>query len=940
MTQIQDTQEGKRLAEDLKKTNNWKRWGSYLSERQWGTVREDYSDPADPKKNEPWTYFPYDDARSRAYRWGEDGIAGICDDQQRLCFAIALWNGEDDILKERLFGLTGQEGNHGEDVKEYYFSLDNTPTHSYMKCLYKYPQGKFPYSQLVRENDRRKSIPSSSEYELLDTGIFEHDRYFDVFVEYAKNAPEDILIQISVVNRGPERKTLHLLPTLWFRNTWSWGRNPPVDKPSLRGRVSDPPEFQVIEACIPKWDLDKRWLYCEGPQKVLYTENESNRDRLGWGANASPYAKDAFHEYLIYGKYEAVNPACVGTKAAAYYKLDLDAGETRTVRLRLGDSDTLSTPFGPGFATVFQGRKREADEFYQAVTPSPLSEDMRNIQRQAFAGLLWSKQFYYYVVEEWLEGDPGPVDPQLSERGKERRKRGRNHEWIHLYSEDILSMPDTWEFPWFAAWDLAFHTISLVLIDPAFAKQQLSLLTGEWYMHHNGQIPAYEGAFNDVNPPVHAWAAWRIYKIEKKMYGHADREFLERVFQKLALNFTWWVNRKDAEGNNLFQGGFLGLDNIGPFNRNNMPAGIRGHIDQADGTSWMGMYCLGMLRIALELAMDDPVYNEMAYKFFRHFFYIADAMNQIGGGRENLWDDESGFYYDVLHLTMNPRQKGGITIPMTVLLRSMVGLVPLFAIEAIDQKILESPRLADFKKRVDWFLQNRSGLTRHENIFVGEIVDISNKFMQGKLLSLVGPDKLKRILQKVLDENEFLSPHSIRSVSKIYEQRPYILPGIWDGQQLQVDYEPAESRTDMFGGNSNWRGPVWFPVNFLIIESLQKFHRYLGDDFTVECPTGSGHQMSLWEVATELSNRLIHIFLRDDSGNRPVYGNSETFQKNPGWHDLILFYEYFHGDNGAGLGASHQTGWTGVVAKLIQQWGEYAGQGRTPQPQVRLQEGS
>jgi hypothetical protein len=910
MTHIQETQEGKRVAEDLRKTHYWKRWGSYLSDRQWGTVREDYS--AD---GTAWDSFPHDQARSRAYRWGEDGIAGMCDTHQRLCFAIALWNGEDEILKERLFGLSNREGNHGEDVKEYYFYLDNTPTHSYMKCLYKYPHTRFPYADLVAENGRRKSNPWSFEYELLDTGSFDHDRYFDVFVEYAKNAPEDILIQIRVVNRGPERKTLHLLPTLWFRNTWSWYGDPV--KPSLKARASDRPEFQVIEASGPDQDFGKRWLYCEGPQEVLYTENETNKARFGWGANASPHVKDAFEQYVVHGRKEAVHPQQSGTKAAAYYTLDLGAGETKTVRLRLSDSDTLPTPFGPEFAVVLQDRKREADEFYQAVTPFPLSEDMRNVQRQAFAGLLWCKQFYHYVVKEWLDGDPvGPPPP-------EQRKVGRNHEWIHLYTEDILSMPDTWEYPWFAAWDLAFHTLSLVLIDPEFARRQLSLLTREWYMHPNGQIPAYEWAFNDVNPPVHAWAAWRIYKIEEKMYGHADREFLEREFQKLALYFTWWVNRKDAGGNNLFQGGFLGLDNIGPFDRSHIPTGISGHVDQSDGTSWMGMYCLNMLRIALELAMQDPAYEEMACTFFQHFLYITDALNQVGGEEEHLWDDQDGFYYDVLHLT---GLNGQECISMKV--RSMVGLVPLFAIEAIDLKFLQSANLADFKKRFDWFLQNRPDLTQHENIAV---MDTSGEFIQGKLLSLVRPDKLRRILQKMLDENEFLSPHGIRSLSKFHERNPYLLPGVWEGQHYRVDYAPAESRTSDFGGNSNWRGPVWFPVNFLLIESLQKFHRYVGDDFTVECPTGSGKQMTLWEVATELSNRLIHIFLRDVSGNRPVYGGTKTFQENPNWRDLILFYEYFHGDNGAGLGASHQTGWTGVVAKLIRQWAEYPAQGRTPQ---------
>jgi hypothetical protein len=914
MTNIQETQERKRLEENLLKTKYWKRWGPYLSDRQWGTVREDYS--AD---GTAWDYLPHDHARSRAYRWGEDGIAGICDNHQRLCFAIALWNGEDDILKERLFGLTNREGNHGEDSKEYYFNLDNTPTHSYMKCLYKYPQTKFPYADLVAENGRRKANPRSFEYELVDTDIFSAGRYFDVYVEYAKNSPDDILIQISVVNRGPERKTLHLLPNLWYRNTWSWYLH--SVKPFLKTGEADLPDCKVIEAGGLDWDAGNRWLYCEGPQEVLYTENETNTTRFGWGANASSYVKDAFEDYILRGRKEAVNPNQTGTKAATYYMLDIGAGETRTVRLRLSDTDMLATPFGPEFTTIFQERKREADEFYQALTPFPLSDDMRSVQRQTFAGLLWNKQFYHYVVKDWLNGDPAapPPPPQ--------RKAGRNRQWVHMFVEDILSMPDTWEYPWFAAWDLAFHTIPLALIDPEFAKRQLTLLTREWYMHPNGQIPAYEWAFNDLNPPVHAWAAWRVYKIEEKMYGRPDREFLERVFQKLALYFTWWVNRKEAKDDNIFQGGFLGLDNISAFDRSNIPDCIGGYVDQADGTAWMGMYCLNMLRIALELAIQDPTYDEMASKFFQHFLYIADAMNQMGAGEEDLWDDEDGLYYDILHLTGGKQINGREFVSMK--LRSVVGLVPLFAIETIDLKFLQSGDLADFQKRFEWFLQNRPDMTRHDNI---ALINNSSEFMQGTLLSLVNPEKLRRILQKILDENEFLSPYGIRSLSKFHERNPYILPGIVDenGQPFRVEYAPAESIAGDFGGNSNWRGPVWFPINFLIIEALQKFHRYLGDDFKVECPTGSGKQMTLWEVATELSNRLIHIFLRDDSGNRPVYGGTKMFQEDPNWRDLILFYEYFHGDNGAGLGASHQTGWTGLVAKLIQQRGEYAAQGRTP----------
>jgi hypothetical protein len=911
---IQETQEGQRLKQAEQQKMHWKRWGSYLSDRQWGTVREDYSADGDA-----WDYFPHDQARSRAYRWGEDGIAGLCDTMQRLCFALAFWNGEDDILKERLFGLTNGEGNHGEDVKEYYFYLDNTPTHSYMKCLYKYPQRKFPYANLVEENGRRKADPWSAEYELLDTGVFDGNAYFDVLVEYAKHAPDDIAIQISVTNRGSERRTLHLLPTIWFRNTWSWFRD--AHRPVLQARISQDPGYQIIEASSPDADLGKHWLYCEKPQEVLYTENETDRARFGWGANASPYVKDAFGRYVIQGQKEAVNPKQVGTKAVAYYVLELDAGETRTVRLRLSDSAQPANPFDASFATIFTERKREADEFYQAITPWSLSDDMRNVQRQAFAGMLWCKQCYYYSVQEWLNGDPvGPTPP-------EGHKTGRNHDWTHLFAQEVLSMPDTWEYPWFAAWDLAFHTITLALVDPQFAKRQLSLLTRGWYMHPNGQLPAYEWAFGDVNPPVHAWAAWRVYKIEQKMYGQADRAFLERVFQQLLFYFNWWLNRKDIEGNNLFQGGFLGLDNVGPFDRSNIPADISGYLDQSDGTSWMGMYCLNMLRIAIELATYDPAYEEMASKFFLHFLAIAQSINQVGGDGARLWDETDGFFYDVLHLTDGRQVDGQAYISLKV--RSVTGLVPLFAVEAIDQRLLQSGSGADLKRLIDWVMQRRPDLIERSNV---SMEPTSEQFMQGLFLSLVGPDKLKRILQKMLDEQEFLSPHGIRSVSKYHEQHPFIVPGITDaqGRPYEVDYEPAESRTGNFGGNSNWRGPVWFPINYLIIESLQKFHRYLGDDFKVECPIGSGKQMTLWEVASELSERLIGIFLRDGSGRRPVYGGTQTFQENPDWRDLILFFEYFHGDNGAGLGASHQTGWTGIVAKLIQQWANYAGRGRTP----------
>jgi hypothetical protein len=880
------TAEEARLQADYNRTAYWKRWGPYLSERQWGTVREDYS-----FNGAAWDFFPHEQARSRAYRWGEDGIAGISDNHQRLCFAIALWNGEDSILKERMFGLTGTEGNHGEDVKEYYFYLDNTPTHSYMKYLYKYPQTAFPYHQLVVENRRRSR--QEPEFELLDTGVFASERYFDVFIEYAKNSPEDILIQISMINRGPEAKTLHLLPHLWFRNTWSW--NSAQEKPLLKVSQFDS-HLRIIEAKHPS--LGDRWLYCDGVPELLFTENETNNEKLFGVANTSPYVKDGINDYLVQGRKEAVNPNRIGTKFSAHYELSIGAGETKIVRLRLNNSSALTTPFGADFTTIFQNRIREADEFYQRICPFALSKDMCNVQRQAFAGMLWSKQFYFYVVEEWLNGDPaGPTPPR-------DRKYGRNREWFHLYINDILSMPDKWEYPWFAAWDLAFHLIPFSMIDPEFAKLQLSRLTREWYMHPNGQLPAYEWAFSDVNPPVHAWAAMRIYQIERKMYGRADKDFLESVFQKLLLNFTWWVNRKDVEGKNIFQGGFLGLDNIGVFDRSaELPTG--GHINQADGTSWMGMYCLNMLTIALELAKDNSVYEDIASKFFEHFLYIADAIHCIGETQTALWHEADEFYYDVLHLP----DVGDL--PLKV--RSLVGLIPLFAVTTLEPEILKL--LPGFKRRMEWFIRNRPDLKN--NVACMEAKGVGAR----RLLAIADRDKLRRILQKMLDEKEFLSPYGIRALSKFHAENPYIFE--CNGYQSQVDYEPAESSTNLFGGNSNWRGPIWFPVNFLLIESLQKFHYYFGDDFKVECPTGSGRMMTLWEVAAELSQRLLRIFLRDSSAQRPVYGGTLTFQTNPHWWDLILFNEYFHGDNGAGIGASHQTGWTGLVAKLIQQHAEY-----------------
>ncbi|MHC5737409.1 MGH1-like glycoside hydrolase domain-containing protein [Nostoc sp.] len=887
------TQEEIRLAEALSHKAHWRRWGPYLSDRQWGTVREDYS-----PNGTAWDYFTHDQARSRAYRWGEDGIAGISDNHQRLCFAIALWNGEDSILKERLFGLTGSEGNHGEDVKEYYFYLDNTPTHSYMKALYKYPHKAFPYSQLVAENQQRNR--HEPEFELLDTGIFDENRYFDVFIEYAKNTAEDILIQIKVVNRGSEAKTLHLLPTLWFRNTWSW--NGDTSKPILK-EVESGDGFHVVE--VFHSTLGKRWLYCQEANEILFTENETNYQRLFGSPNLSAYVKDGINDYIVHKKQEAVNPNKVGTKASVDYFLKVGAGETKIIQLRLSDVPNLVEPFGKEFDTILWKQQQEADRFYQRVTPFPLSEDMRNVQRQAFAGMLWSKQYYHYVIEDWLKGDRNTPPPPPE------RHQGRNREWFHLYNKDILSMPDKWEYPWFAAWDLAFHTIPLAMIDPDFAKYQLDVLTREWYMHPNGQIPAYEWAFGDVNPPVHAWATWRIYKIEQKIYGRADRQFLERVFQKLMLNFTWWVNRKDTEGNNVFQGGFLGLDNIGVFDRSAaLPTG--GHIDQSDGTSWMGMYCLNMLAIALELAKTNPVYEDIATKFFEHFLYIADAMNKIGEMEASLWNDSDGFYYDVLHL---PERQ------VTLKVRSMVGLIPLFAIETIEPETLKL--LPGFKKRLEWFIQNRPDLRQNVACMVTKGVGAR------RLLAIVSRDKLRSILQKMLDESEFFGPYGIRALSRFHAGNPYIFDV--NGSQFRVDYEPAESSSGLFGGNSNWRGPVWFPVNFILIESLQKFHYYLGDDFKVECPTGSGQMMTLWEVASELSQRLTSIFLQNASSKRPVYGEIQKFQNDPHWQNLILFYEYFHGDKGSGIGASHQTGWTGLIAKLIQQFGEYEAQDQEPE---------
>jgi hypothetical protein len=857
-----------------------------VSERSWGTVREDYS-----SGGSAWDYFPHDHARSRAYRWNEDGLAGISDRHQRICFAVALWNRRDPILKERLFGLNGGEGNHGEDVKEYYFYLDSTPTHSYMKYLYKYPQAPFPYSELVEENRRRDK--HASEYELADTGVFAEDRYFDVVVEYAKGTPEDILIRISVTNHGPETAPIDLLPTVWFRNTWSWSAD--IEKPSL-ARVAGQAAIELIE---PKYG--RRWLYAEdaGSPLFAFTENDTNTARVFGYDNGAPFTKDAFHRLLVAGESAAVNPEQRGTKAAAIYRFDVAPGETRTIRLRLTDVAPGKPMFEGGFERMFADRRAEADEFYAAVIPGSLSADQKNVARQAFAGLLWSKQYYHYVVKPWLDGDSAQPAPPSD------RRHGRNREWTHLYNADVISMPDKWEYPWYAAWDLAFHAIPLALVDPEFAKEQLVLLLREWYMHPNGQLPAYEWAFGDVNPPVHAWAAWRVYKIEQKRTGKGDLAFLERIFHKLLLNFTWWVNRKDAEGHNVFQGGFLGLDNIGVFDRS-APLPTGGHLEQSDGTSWMAMYSLNMLAIALELANHNRAYEDVASKFWEHFLNIAHAMNggrAHGGDGHDLWDEEDGFFYDVLHTPDDGRQ--------ALKVRSLVGLIPMLAVQTLEPEAIA--KHGGFRRRLEWFVANRPDLTE------GIACMKTPGHKERRLLSILDGDRLRRVLAVMLDEAEFLSPYGIRAISRAHRARPYVLDV--GGVEYRVDYEPAESTTGLFGGNSNWRGPIWFPINFLLIEALQKFHHYLGDGYKVECPTGSGRLMTLWDVSQELSRRLTAIFVRDADGLRPVFGANHYFQRNPHWNDLIAFHEYFNGDTGAGVGASHQTGWTALVAKLLQQTG-------------------
>jgi len=883
--------EARRLDLGNRREVDWKLWGCYVSERAWGTVREDYS-----RDGAAWDYFPFEQSHLKAYRWNEDGIAGISDRKQHLCFAVSFWNEKDPIIKERLYGVAGNQGNHGEDVKEYYFYLDNTPTHSYMKYLYKYPQSVYPYQHLKEESLRRDK--NQPEFELIDTGVFTDDKYFDCFVEYAKAGAEDICIKITVVNRAAESAPLHVLPTVWFRNTWSWFPN--VPKPRMRKADASAENLSVID--LHEEDLGDYQLICEGSSQLLFCENETNFQKIYGGQNKSVFAKDGINDFVTGRNFRAVNPQQFGTKAAAHYVLMVPPNGREEIYLRLRKPAGDATASAGGFfshdefiadcKTVFRQRIAESDEFYADIIPNNLSADEQNVMRQSLAGMLWSKQFYQYVIKEWLEGDPEFGAPP------KERWAGRNHEWLHLYNDDVISMPDKWEYPWYAAWDLAFHSIALALVDSEFAKRQLILLLREWYMHPNGQIPAYEWAFGDVNPPVHAWAALRVYQIDKKRTGRGDTNFLARIFQKLLLNFTWWVNRKDAEGMNVFEGGFLGLDNIGVFDRSRpLPTG--GKLAQSDGTSWMAMYCLNLLSIALELAVVDNSYEDVATKFWEHFIYIADAMNNLGQEGISLWNDEDGFYYDVLHL----HDEGNI--PLKV--RSMVGLIPLFAVATIDAETLDA--LPDFKERFHWFLNNRPHLTANVENGGGR-----------RLLSIAYRERLERVLKVMLDESEFLSPHGIRALSRFHKDNPYVLQA--GGNEHRVDYEPAESSSGLFGGNSNWRGPVWMPVNYLLIESLQKFHHFYGDDLRVECPSGSGNFMNLWEVAQELSRRLSHIFLKDENEKRPVYGGLEKFQTDPHWRDCVLFYEYFHGDTGEGVGASHQTGWTGLIAKLLHQSGE------------------
>ncbi|MCE9533178.1 MAG: glucosidase [Planctomycetes bacterium] len=864
-----------RLDESLEKKIPWKKWGPYLSERQWGTVREDYSEGGDA-----WAYFTHDHARSRAYRWGEDGLAGISDDHQRLCFALALWNGKDPIIKERLFGLVNSESNHGEDVKEYYFYLDSTPTHSYMKYLYKYPQAEFPYGKLVQTSRNRSR--NEFEYELLDTGVFDQNRYWDVFVEYAKESPEDMLIQITAHNRGPESAELHVLPTLWFRNEWSW--QIATERPSLQ-KVGN-----AVKVVDPK--LGVRYLSCEGDVSFLFTENETNTQRIFGVPNRSPYVKDSIDNYIVHGQRDAVNPEQKGTKVAALCRLTVPAGQSKTVRLRLSEKapDTANS-FGTNFSKVLESRVKEANEFYADVIPSSLNADQKNVMRQALAGMLWSKQYYHYDVDKWLEergSDPFKADRKIGPR---------NDGWHHMYNGDIISMPDKWEYPWYAAWDLAFHVIALTLVDPDFGKQQLKLMLRERYMHPNGQMPAYEWNFGDVNPPVHAWSTIFTYRLEKGQTGEGDKDWLKTSFQKLLLNFTWWVNRKDRSGRNVFEGGFLGLDNIGVFDRS-APLPTGGYLEQADGTAWMALFCQNMLESSIELSMTDPDYLDMALKFCEHFLWIASSMTHVGGDT-GMWDEEDGFFYDVLRLPNGQAQR--------LKVRSMVGLLPLCAATTFDGDLLK--KQPEIGERLKWFLESRPELR----------AAIHDPFKTGangrKMTSILDEPKLRRVLTKMLDENEFLSECGIRSLSRFHEAHPFVMQA--GGQEYRVSYLPAESDTGMFGGNSNWRGPIWMPVNALLIRALLQYYSFYGNDFIIECPTGSGRKMNLYQVAEEISRRLASIFLKDKDGRRPVYGGTHKFQTDPHWRDYLQFFEYFHGDNGAGLGASHQTGWTGVIARAM-----------------------
>jgi len=882
---IYDTREGARLLMNRQNKGHWNRWGPFLSERAWGTVREDYSANGDA-----WSYFPHDHARSRAYRWNEDGLAGICDRHQYLCFALALWNGRDPILKERLFGLTGSEGNHGEDVKEYYYYLDNTPTHSYMKYLYKYPQAEYPYRQLVEENRRRTKL--ETEYELVDTGIFDQGRYFDVVAEYAKLNAEDLLIRISVTNRGPEASPIHVLPTLWFRNTWSWGRDD--RRPSIARGPSPRNQEQPVSALLARhWELGEYILCCSGADELLFTENETNRERLYEVTSPTPFVKDAFHKYVVKGRREAVNPAATGTKAAASYKRTVNAGETITLGLRLAsmpDGRPLEAPFA-GFDPLLVQRKEEADEFYNVVLPEHLSADAKLVARQAFAGMLWSKQYYHYVVTDWLEGDPAQPAPPP------QRWEGRNYEWTHFFTRDVISMPDKWEFPWFASWDLGLHCRTLAHVDPQFAKEQILLMLREWYMHPNGQIPAYEWNFSDVNPPILSLAARAVFETELERTGVADYAFVERVFQKMLLNFTWWVNRKDAFGKNIFQGGFLGMDNIGVFDRDNLPPGYL--LGQADGTSWMAAFAKSMLSAALLLAERDSIYEDVASKFWEHYIYIANAMNSRQDPQKSLWDEQDGFFYDHLFTPDHGR--------FPVRARTMVGFVPLFGVTAVPAATFD--RYPAFKRRRQWFIEHRPDLV--ESVGPMIIPGANNNLIVG----FVRTDQLRRMLAYMLDEDEFLSPFGVRAVSRYHLDHPLIL-NLGD-QEYRLNYEPGESMTSLFGGNSNWRGPIWMPVNFLILQALEQYHLYYGASFQVECPTRSGKMKTLDQVAQELAQRLARIFLLDKDGIRAVFGFNRMFNADPHWRDLIPFHEYFHGDTGRGCGASHQTGWTGLIAQIL-----------------------